>query len=149
MEKPDLFSQKSFLEQVCALLEASAQQELCRYAVYLLSRQRHTEVMQTVFQDETMSSALNELIHSCTLAEASADIRALEQRYYALLQKVQEHYAPCSIEPDGFELARDLGNMAFENIGRALLSGNPRQIAFELREFQQMFQQLSAKANAC
>ena len=149
MDIPDLFSPAAFLGRACTMLSSSAQQELCRYAAYLLTRQRQTEAMQTIFQDEQMTRSLKQLTGSCTLAEASADIQALERRYYSLLQKIEEKYAPFSITPDGFELARDLGNMAFENIGRALLKGNPQQIAFELREFQQMFRQLSEKAASC
>jgi len=147
MYQPAISSLESDFFRSFSLLDASSKQELHRYLNYLLMQQRQAEVQNKLFQDAKLLSLLDALGKEVAQPEKfSQTLRNLKHRYYDLLSAVYEKYAVFLNFTESFHLAKDFGNVTFDYVEQALLSGNSGQIAFEVQELQQAFHALSRAA---
>ncbi|MDD3893937.1 MAG: hypothetical protein PHU36_02820 [Syntrophomonadaceae bacterium] len=134
-------------------LAAHEQKELKEYLRYLLCKQYRREVMMAVFNNHLMNNLFNSLLHIIDGKELDINLVArrvyqMKEFYFGTFQKV--HYKYCEVVEnlDSNETVREIGRTAFENIERAINSGNETKIRMEILNFYQEYSLLSQKKDA-
>lgn len=134
-------------------LAVHGQKELKEYLRYLLCKQYRREVMAAIFNNNLLENLLHSLLHIIESREMDVDLVArrvyqLKELYFSTFQKVHGKYSEIVENLDSNEAVRETGRNAFENIERAINSGNETRIRLEILEFYQEYRLLSQKKDA-
>jgi hypothetical protein len=145
----DLSSNEVELLNAYQLLTSGGQRELKDFLRYLLCKQYRREVMAAVFNNNLLSNLFHSLLHIIEGDEfdinlVSKRIRQIKDLYYALFQKVHFRYNEVVENLDSNEAVREFGK-AFDNLERALCTGNETIIRMEVIEFYQQYLCFSQK----
>jgi hypothetical protein len=134
-------------------LSSHGQKELKEYMRYLLCKQYRREVMASVFNNNLMGNLLHSLLHIIEGRELDIELISrrvcqMKELYYSSFQKVHYKFSEVVEDLDSNETVRETGRQAFENIERAINSGNESRIRTEILDFYQQYMLLSQKKDS-
>lgn len=130
------------------LLGKSGQRELHDYIRYLLCKQYRREVMTAVFQNQLIHNLFHSILHTIEkedfdVAQLTRRLRQIKELYFGIFERVHNKYSEQIEYLDSNELVRDFGINSYENIKRALYTGNRDLIRMEIVDFYEQFKKLS------
>lgn len=144
----DITAEDVELINIYQFLKPIRQKELKDYLRYLLCKQYKREVLVGVFHNKLLHNLFHSLLHivekdefsTCQIEKRMMQIREL---YWGVFEQIHSKYSEFVPDLDSNEVVKEFGRTAFENIERALQSGNKDVIRWEVIDFYQQFNKLS------
>lgn len=124
-------------------LTSSKQRELKDYLRYQLCKQYRREALAAVFSNNLLQNLFHSLLHIIEAEELDAvlvakRVRQMKDLYYALFNKIHFRYSELVEHLDSNETVREFGK-SFENVERALDTGNEKLIRLEVLDLYQQY----------
>ncbi|HBQ85332.1 MAG TPA: hypothetical protein DER33_09700 [Syntrophomonas sp.] len=135
------------------LLGMTGQKELKDYLRYLLCKQYRREVMVSIFQNQLIHNLFHSIMHMIEkddydIAQLTRRLKQIQELYFGIYEQVHNKYSEQIEYLDSIEIVKDFGKNSFENINRALLTGNTILIRIEIIDFYEGFKKLSTNKDA-
>jgi hypothetical protein len=135
------------------VLGPSGQKGLKDYLRYLLYKQYKREAMAAVFHNKLLHNLFHSLLHlverdDFDLMQIEKRVKQIKELYYGIFEQVHNRFAEVIDDLDSCEVIKEFGQNSFENIDKAIRSGNHIMIRFEIIDFHQSFCRLSQKRDA-
>ncbi len=132
------------------LLGSHARSDLKDYLTYLLSKQYRREVMMSVFNNRLLMNLVANLAMNSQREEIQIDylerrIMQIRELYFGIFEEVHRRYSDVVDNLDSNETVKDFGRSSFDNLERALRTGNLDIIRSEIQDFCQQFMNLAGK----
>jgi len=144
----DITTEDVELLNIYQILKPAGQKELKDYLRYLLSKQYKREVLVAVFQNKLLHNLFHSLLHIVEKDEFSSNqvgkrIQQIRELYWGIFEQVHNKYSEFVQDLDSNEVVKEFGRTSFENIQRALKSGDNDIIRWEIIDFYQQYNKLS------
>jgi hypothetical protein len=135
------------------MLSINGKKELKDYMRYLLCKQYRRELMVAIFQNQLIHNLCHSVLHiiekdDFDIANLGRRISQIKELYYGIFERVHNKYSEHVENLDSIEVVKEFGKNSFENMERAMRTGDHVLIRVEIIDFYEEFKILSTQKEA-